>query len=342
MAQFLIVHTDAPPEARLPEERKVLAGSGLDVELVSRACRSEDDVIALAREADAILNARSLITRRVMDNLRKCKVMVRYGVGVDTFDIPAATEHGIVLANVPDFCMEEVSNHALMLLLACAKKLVRLDAMIKDGQWAQKRSQIILPMGRIVGQTLGMVAFGRIPRTLARKALSLKLRCLAYDPYIPPEVMRQHEVEPVTLEELLREADYISVHAPLTAETRHMFGEREFRLMKPSAYFINTSRGPVVDEAALVKALREGWIAGAGLDVFEVEPLPADSPLLGLENVILTPHSASYSDEGFVELRTRVAQEAVRVLQGYWPQNLVNPAVREKVSLRESPTCSGP
>lgn len=335
MAQFLIVHTDAPADAPLPEERKVLADSGLDIEFVPRVCRSEEDVIELTRDADAVLNARSQMTRRVIENLRKCKVMVRYGVGVDTFDIPAATEHGIVLANVPDFCIEEVSNHALMLLLACAKKLVRLDRMIKAGEWAQKRSQIISPMGRIVGQTLGLVAFGKIPRALARKALDLKLRCLAYDPYVSPEVMREHGVEPATLEELLRESDCISVHAPLTAETRHMFGEREFRTMKPSAYFINTSRGPVVNEAALIKALREGWIAGAGLDVFEVEPLPTDSPLVEFENVILLPHSASYSDEGFQELRTRVAQEAVRVLKGYWPQNLVNPAVREKVNLRE-------
>ena len=330
---YIIAHVDAAPDAPLPDERSVLARSGIEAQLVCKQCQSEEDVIELARDADAILDIHTPITRRIMENLHRCKVMVRYGIGVDSFDIPAATEHSIVLANVPDFCMEEVSNHALLLLLACAKKLTRLNAALKAGDW-KARQTILSPMGTIHGQTLGLVAFGKIPRALVGKARALGLYCLAYDPYVNGETIRRYGAEPARLEELLAQADYVSVHTPLTEGTRRMFGEREFRLMKPTAFFINTSRGKVVDETALIRALREGWIAGAGLDVLEEEPPARDNPLLSMDNVILTPHSASYSDAAFAELRRRVVEEAVRVLKGHWPRSLVNPAVKEKVSLR--------
>jgi len=330
---YIIAHVDAPPDALLPDERDVLARSGLDAQLVCKRCQSEEDVIELARDADAILDIHTSITRRVIEKLRRCKVMVRYGIGVDSFDIPAATEHGIVLANVPDFCMEEVSNHALLLLLACAKKLTKLNAMVRAGGW-QSMGQGISPMGTIHGQTLGLVAFGKIPRALVGKARALGLYCLAYDPYVDEETVRRYGAEPARFEELLAQADYVSVHTPLSEDTRRMFGEREFRLMKPTAFFINTARGKVVDEAALLRALQEGRIAGAGLDVLEEEPPARDNPLLSMDNVILTPHSASYSDAAFAELRRRVVQEAVRVLKGYWPRSLVNPAVKERVKLR--------
>ena len=331
--RYLIVQTDAPSDAPLPDEREALVQSGLEAELVSRECHTEGEVIDLASPADAILTIGAQMTRRVIEHLTRCKVIVRYGIGVDNVDIEAATERGIVVANIPDFCLEEVSNHALLLLLACAKKLVALDKLVRAREWGRKY-EVMLPMPEIHGQTLGLVAFGKIPRALVPKAKALGLRVLAHDPYVEDEVIEGYGAEPVGLDKLLREADYVSVHTPLTPETRGMFGEGEFRLMKPTAYFINTSRGPVVDEEALVRALQEGWIAGAGLDVLEEEPPDPDNPLLTMDNVILTPHSASYSDAAFRELRRRVVEEAVRVLKGEWPHSLVNPKVKEKVHLR--------
>jgi len=331
--KYLIVQTDAPSGAPLLDEREVLAQSGLDAELVSRECHTEQEVIELAGSADAILNLGVRITRKVVEQLERCKVIARYGIGVDNLDIEAATERGIVVANVPDFCMEEVSNHALLLLLACAKKLVALDKFVRAGEWGRKY-EVMPPMAEIHGQTLGLVAFGKIPRALVPKAKALGLKVLAYDPYVEDRVIEGYGVEPLELDELLREADYVSLHPPLTSQTQGMLGEREFRLMKPTAYFINTSRGPVMDEEALVRALQEGWIAGAGLDVLEKEPPDPDNPLLAMDNVILTPHSASYSDAAFRELRRRVVEEAVRVLKGEWPQSLVNPKVKERLHLR--------
>ncbi|MFQ5827125.1 MAG: C-terminal binding protein, partial [Dehalococcoidia bacterium] len=239
---------------------------------------------------------------------------------------------GIVIANVPDFCMEEVSNHAMMMLLACAKKLVRLNAWVKEGHWGRG---LLKPMGAIHGQTLGLVACGNIGRATAVKARAFNMEVLGYDPFIDPGVPRASGIEMVDLPELLERSDYVSLHTPLTPESRHLMGEKELQLMKPSAFLINTSRGPVVDQGALIKALQEGWIAGAGLDVFEREPIDPDSPLLKMDNVIVTPHTASYSDAAFDELHRRVAEEMVRVLTGHWPLHLVNPAVRKKVRLLE-------
>jgi D-3-phosphoglycerate dehydrogenase len=320
-----VVHTDAPPDAPLEAERRELARVG--AVLVSSQCHTEDDVIDLAHDADAILNAAALITRRVIGTLERCRLIVRYGIGVDTIDIPAATERGIMVANVPDFCLEEVSNHALMLLLACAKRLVRLDGAVRAGAWGRRR-EILQGADAIAGQTLGLVAFGKIPRALVPKARALHMEILSHDPYVQAGTFQSYGVTPVGFEELLERSDYVSVHTPLNTDTRGLFDAAAFRRMKPSAYFINTSRGPVVVESALIQALQEGWIAGAGLDVFEAEPLPPDSPLTALDNVVLTPHSASYSEAAFAELYRRVGAEAARVLSGEPPENLVNPAVK--------------
>jgi len=333
MAKYLVAHTNAPPGAPLPEERKVFDNSSLKIELVSRRCRMEEEVIELGRRAHALLVPHAPITCRVMANMPNCRVVVRYGHGFDVIDVAAATEHGIVVANVP-FVTEEVAEHTIMLALACERKVARLDRAIRAGEWQHAKQQLS-PMSRIGGRTLGLVAFGRIARAVARRALALGLHCLATDPYVEPDVIKKCGVEPVELYELLARSDFVSLHTPLNCETRHLIGEGELRLMKPTAYLINTSRGPVVDEAALVRALRENWIAGAGLDVFEVEPLAADSPLLRFDNVILTPHSAGYSDASRPKGRVQAAQEVVRVLKGHWPKNLVNPEVKEKVRLRE-------
>ena len=267
-----------------------------------------------------------------MEALPKCKVIVRYGVGFDTIDVNAATDNDILVVNVPDFCWEEVSNHAITLLLACAKKLALLNDLTRQGLWAEsKRAQA--PMESIYGQTLGIIGCGNIGRMTAGKAQCFGLKILGYDPYVDKSLAKESGITLVSLPELLKESDFVSVHTPLNEETWHLIGEKEFKLMKPTAYFINTSRGSVVDEPALIKALQEKWIAGAALDVFEKEPVDSDNPLLKMDNVVVTPHSASYSDVAFKRLRTSVGQEAARVLSGRWPKNVVNKTVKPKVNL---------
>ncbi len=327
--KYKVVHTDANSGRLIKEELEEL--DKIDAEVILARCKTEDEVIEAARDADAILLVFSPLTRRVIESLHNCKVIVRYGVGVDNVDVEAATDYGIVVANVPDFCFEEVSNHAMVLLLACAKKLVPLNNSIKQGIWGQRPA----PMVSIHGQTLGLVGCGNIGRATAKKARCFGLRILGYDPYLDKSIAREHEITLVSLPELLKESDFVSVHTPLTKETRHLIGEKEFEQMKPTAYFINTSRGPVVDEPALIKTLREGRLAGAGLDVFEKEPIDPDNPLLKMDNVVVTPHTASYCDASFSLLRRRVGEAAVNILSGRWPRSVVNPTVKPKVQLQE-------
>lgn len=326
--KYKVVHTYAYPGLGIKEELEELKKVKAEVKLT--ICQTEDEVIEAASDADAILGLRSPLTRKVIESLQNCKVIVWYGIGVDEVDVEAATEHGIVVANVPDFCLEEVSNHAIALLLACAKKLVFLNNGTKQGRWDRPT-----PMGSIYGQILGLVGCGNIGRITAKKARCFDLGLLGYDPYLDELVARQYEITLVSLRKLLKESDFVCVHTPLTRETRHMMGENEFKLMKPSAYFINTARGAVVDEQALIRALREGWIAGAALDVFEKEPIEPGNPLLKMDNVVVTPHSAYYSDASVSLLRRRVGEAAVDVLSGQWPRNVVNPTVKPKVRLRE-------
>jgi len=258
--------------------------------------------------------------------------VIRYGIGYDTVDVQAATDNRVLVVNVPDFCFEEVSNHALALLLACAKKMTILNHLVKAGQWVRaKQSQS--PMGPVYGQVCGIIGCGNIGRATALKARCFGLQILGYDPYMDPALASQSGIKLVDLATLLQQSDYVLVHTALTAETRHMLGKAQFELMKAGAYLINTARGAVLDEAALIRALQSKKIAGAGLDVFEQEPVAADNPLLKMENVIVMPHSASYSDAAFIRLRQSVGQEAVRVLSGRWPKNVVNQQCRPKTPL---------
>ena len=316
--------------APMVEETEELAKA--NAELVSADCATEDEIIEAAKDADAIITWGAQITRRVMEALPKCKVIVRYGVGFDTIDVDAATDNDILVVNVPDFCWEEVSNHAITLLLACAKKLALLNDLTKQGLWVESK-QAQAPMGSIYRQTLGIIGCGNIGRMTARKAQCFGLKILGYDPYLDKSLARESGITLVSLPELLKESDFVAVHTLLNEETWHLIGEKEFKQMKPTAYFINTSRGSVVDEPALIKALQEKWIAGAALDVFEKEPVDLDNPLLKMDNVVVTPHSASYSDVAFKRLRTSVGQEAARVLSGRWPKNVVNKTVKPKVNL---------
>jgi len=296
-------------------------------------CATEDKIIEAAKDADALLVVFAPITRRVIEALPKLKVVVRYGTGYDTIDADAATDNGVMVVNVPgDWCAEEVSNHAIALLLAMATKIVSLNNDTKQGRWPEAQLTRAAA-GSPYEQTLGLVGCGKIGRTTARKGQCFGLRILGYDPYMDESLAREHGITLVSLPELLKESDYISVHSLLNKETWHLIGENEFKQMKPTAYLINTARGAVVDEAALIKALQENWIAGAGLDVFEKEPIDPDNPLLRMDNVVVSPHCASHTVASFKRLKTSVAQEAARVLSGRWPKNVVNKTVKPKVTL---------
>ena len=333
MHDYIVYHTDVAHSTfgDYPIERKILAGIDADLRFIEPG-KSAAELCTLMADADAIIVSKAPITAAVLDSLPKCKAVVRYGVGLDTLDLDAAAERGIVCAHVPDFCAEEVSNHALMLMLAVAKKVVLLDRWVRDGSW---RPQPLSPMPHLHGQTLGLIACGNIAQAFARKARALHMRVIAYDPYLDPA---RGDALGITLmsslEELLKQSDIVSIHAPLTPETRHMINAETLKKMKRSAYLLNTARGPVVEEEALILALQSGRIAGAGLDVFENEPLSADNPLTRLDNVVLTPHSASYSDYAFQLLSRRVAESVIDILEGYWPRFVANPAVREKVHLQ--------
>jgi len=309
-------------------ERDILARVGCS--LVPTVCKSEDETIAACRDAHAILNSSARISRRVIQELKEALVICRYGIGVDTVDVPAATEHGIIVANVPDFCFDQVADTTMSLILSVPRKVTYLSNLIRRGVYDRKLAK---PIHNFRGAALGLVAFGNIPRNLVWKAVPFGFRVLAYDPYVKPEDVRQFPVSLVSFDTLLRESDIISVHAPLTDETRHMFDEAAFRKMKPSAFFLNLARGPIHDQKALYRALKEDWIAGAGLDVLEKEPPDPADPILTLDNVVFTPHYASYTEEAYEELRVKTAENAAAVLRGEFPKYLYNPDVREKARM---------
>ena len=333
MPDYIVYHTDCATSTfgDYPIEREVLSHIGAELRLIPPG-KTAAELCTLMNDADAIIVSKAPITGAVLDSMPKCKVVVRYGVGLDTLDLGAAAERGVICAHVPDFCAEEVSNHALMLMLAVAKKTIMLDGWVRDGSW---RPRSLAPMVHLHGQTLGLIACGNIAQAFARKAQALQMQVLAYDPYLDPARAAALNIALVSsLDELLVQSDVVSIHAPLTPETRHLINAATLAQMKPSAYLLNTARGLIVDEQALIAALQKGQIAGAGLDVFEQEPLPADSPLTGMDNVVLTPHSASFSDYAFQLLSRRVAESVVDVLEGYWPRFVANPAVRDKVQLQ--------
>ena len=306
----------------------------MNAELVGADCITEDEIIEAAKDADIILTSEVQFTRRVMEALPKCKLIIRTGVGYDEIDAEAATDNNIMVGNfrASEWCAEEMSNHAMVLLLACAKNLVLLNNAVKQGRWG-KSMPAIKQMVPIHGQTLGVIGCGDIGRMIARKGQCFALKVLGYDPYVDKSLAKKQGITLVSLPELLRESDFVSVSTILNKETRHLMGEKEFKQMKPTAYFINTSRGPVVNEPALIKALQEKWIAGAGLDVFEKEPVDADNPLLKMDNVVVTPHSGSGSDTAGKQARIVLMRELDLFLSGKWPRNVVNKSVKPKVSL---------
>jgi len=295
---------------------------------------TEDEVIAKTRDADALVTSASPVTRSVMSALEGLKVVARTGVGYDVIDVPAATELGVIVVNIPDIWVREVANHALALLLAWNCKIVVLDRQVHAGVWSAgvpgERT------GSLHGETVGIVGLGSIGSAFARRVAALETKVIACDPYVDDARFAALGVERVSLETLAARADYVSVHTLLNAETRHLIGEAFLRRMKPTAILINTSRGPVVDEAALAQALRDKRLAGAALDVWEQEPVTADNPLLKMDNVIATPHAAYFSAPAVAQVPRRCGEEVARVLTGQRPLNVVNPEVYAAGAVRRA------
>lgn len=320
------------------EQALVADITDLDVTLLGRPSITEEDLIAIGQEADAMLvSTREAITRRVLENIPRVKVIARYGVGLDNVDLNAAAEAGIVVTHYPGYCTAEVADHALSMILALNRRIVELDRSLREGAWVQHgpatRNILRGPVQPLREQTLGIIGFGRIGQAVAARAKPFGVTILAADPYLDAEIIRGAGAEPVTLPDLLERSDIVTIHSPLTPETRGMIDAEALARMKPTAVIVNTARGPIIDLAALADALRQGRIAGAALDVVDPEPLAAGSPFYELPNVILTPHSAYYSERSVDVVRRETLFEALKVLRGQRPLTVANPAVLEKVSL---------
>ena len=307
-ARFKVVVTDAET-ATLPIEQHAVEQIG--GRLVVGNCSSEEDVIELAGDADAVLYDYAPITARVIDAFDRCRVIVRYGVGLDRIDLAAAEAKGIEVRYLPGWSAEEVSDHVMALAFGLARKLLPLDRWVREGHWgyAGERNTV-----RIVGKRVGLIGFGSIARRVAAKANGLGMEVVAYDPYVEPCIFEAARVRSTTLNQLLAGCDFVSLHVPLNEATAGMLGREEFDRMRDGAFVINTARGGVLDESALVDALREGKLAGAGLDVFADEPPPSDSPLFDLDSVILTPHMACYSERSMDEMHEMAIKHVVDVL----------------------------
>jgi len=307
-------------------ERAVLEPIGAEVHVYDD--RSDEERIAHCRHADAILCELGPFFRPVIEKLERCKALVAYGAGYDHFDLKAATERGIVCANTPGYANEEVSDHALALMYACARKLIKANRIANSGlqDWGFRPMRTI---HRLKGKTVGIVGIGRIGSTFARKVKALDYRVIYYDPYVPAEAGRQVGAEKVSLETLAEESDFISIHCLLNEETYHLIGRKELERMKPTAYIVNTARGALIDQEALTVALESGRIAGAALDVHEDEPPPAQvrERLFRLDNVITTSHMAWYSQESMHDRQRMAAETVASILQGSRPECVVNPEV---------------
>jgi D-3-phosphoglycerate dehydrogenase len=313
MSDLIVAVADSPFPSLDPVE-KVLRPIGARLSL--SASSAAPDILEVARDADALMVCYAKLPSDLIRQLTRCKVIGRTGLGVDNIDLAAARERKIAVTYVPDYCMDEVSDHAMALLLALARKVPFANSLVQGGRWEMAA---VAPIHRLKGRTLGVVGFGNIPRALVPKAKAFGLKVLAYDPFVSRDAFASLGVEGVSLDVLLASSDFVSVHAPLTPQTRGLINASAFAKIKPGALIINTARGPLIDEKALIDALDNGRLGGAALDVLETEPPPKDSPLIGRANVVLTPHTAFYSVEALEELQTKCATDVARVLSGQPP-----------------------
>jgi D-3-phosphoglycerate dehydrogenase / 2-oxoglutarate reductase len=320
MGQFKVVITDfGSPENDL--ESAELQASGLNIDLIRLNAKTPQELLPHVLDADALIVQWTKIPRDLIQSLGQCKVISRYGIGVDMIDLAAAGEHGIMVCNTPDYCIDEVSTHTLSFILMLNRQIMAQHGHVVAGKWGPPNP---VPPKRLSTQTLGVVGMGNIGRAVIQKANAFGLKILVFDPYLSDEQAFAGGAEKVELDDLLRRSDYISLHCPLTEETHHLISTEQFKLMKPTAYLINMARGPIVDQVALVQALTDKTIAGAALDVFEQEPVPPDEAILKLDNIIFTPHLSSWSAESFVQLRREVVQNVIIALQGEKPRSIVN------------------
>ena len=313
MSKTLIAVTDSPfPSLDLAKA----ALKRVDAEVRQAKSNSAEDILAVAREADGILVTYAKLPGDLLRQLKKCKVIGRFGLGVDNIDVPAAKELGITVTYVPDYCLREVSDHAMALLLSLTRKIPLSNKLVQAGRWEMPA---VVPINRLEGQVLGLIGLGGIPRSMVPKAQAFGYKVIANDPYLSKDVFASLKVESVSLDELYARSDAISVHAPLMPATRGLVNAAAFAKMKKGVLIVNTARGPLIDEAALLAALDSGQVGGAALDVITTEPMPKDSPLIGRDNLILTPHTGFYSIQALEELQTKCATDVARVLSGEAP-----------------------
>jgi len=301
-------------------EKKVF--SELNINFVYLNTKDQQIITDASRDADALMVAYAKIDASVISELKKCRVIVKYGIGVDNIDVEAASQAGIWVANLPDYAVFEVANHTMALVLALNRKITLFNEGIRKGQWGFTMG---IPIERIDDQTIGLIGFGNIAQKVAKKAIGLGLNVIAFDPFLDEFFMSSRGVKKISvLEDLLKDSDYVSLHSPLNDSTKGIIGEKELKTMKPGAYLVNTGRGGLIDEPVLIKALKEKWIAGAALDVFIKEPIDIDNELLKLDNVILTPHAAYYSEQSLQNQRRMAAESALDVLKGGTPKSFFN------------------
>lgn len=296
--------------------------SRVNAELKIAAEPTPDKILEVAADADGVLVTYGQVTAEVIAGLNNCKVIGRFGIGTDNIDIAAATAKGITVTYAPVYCLDEVSDHAMALLLSVARKIPYANKLVSEGRWEMPA---VVPIGRFRGNTLGLIGLGNIPQQIVGKAQAFGMNVIASDPYCPDEVFQRMNVGKVELDDLLGQSDYISVHAPLTPETEKMFNMDAFKKMKSSAFLINTARGPLVDTNDLAAALDAGELAGAALDVLPTEPPAADDPIVGRDDVVITPHTGFYSEDALLDLQTTVATDVAAVLAGEAPKYPVTP-----------------
>lgn len=323
-----VVHVDAENIANLPIESEIIKNAGGD--LICGGVSDEKGIISVAYDADVILTDSAHITSSIIKKLTICKAIICYGIGYDHIDTEAATKHGIFVVNLPGYCAIEVANHTVMFILACARKLTWLDRGMRQGKWLNGHTleTFISSIGSIDGEQLGLIGLGSIGRAVAVKAKGLGMVVKAFDPLIEKKFFSDYGVSNLDMDELIQTSDYVSLHVPINSANHNLINKKQLNSMKPSANLINTSRGALVDEKALIHALINGFIAGAALDVYVDEPLPLDSPLLKIENVILTPHVGGYSNDSFARSHRLVGEEGARILRGEMPTAIANPKVK--------------